>query len=340
MRSTHLPPLITASPDGTNRSDVGVLGVPGTVVLFGGPVNSNMTVGGRVTAGYWLDCDRCCGIEGYFFQLGAAADHANAGSPASVGRPFFDAVSGSPNAELVSSPGFVNGTVQASATTGSLVGAGALFRSCLCCGCNYRFESIIGYRYLSLVDNVSINENLTSTDPAQTLAPLGTNVILNDRFHASNQFHGCDFGLTGTYRYNAWTLSATGSIALGATHEHVEINGDTTVTIPGFPPVTSPGGLLALSSNSGSYNRNVFAVVPEVRLQLGYDINACTRIHVGYNFLYWSRVIRAGEQIDLTVNPALLPPPLPGASPLRPAFSFQGNSFWAQGIDLGVEFRF
>ena len=104
--------------------------------------------------------------------------------------------------------------------------------------------------------------------------------------------------------------------------------------------MTSPGGLLALSSNSGVFNRNVFAVAPETRIHLVYDINARTSIHFGYSFLYWSRVVRAGDQIDPVVNPALLPPPVPGASPLRPAFTFQGTSFWAQGIDLGLDFRF
>ncbi len=64
------------------------------------------------------------------------------------------------------------------------------------------------------------------------------------------------------------------------------------------------------------------------------------RVHAGYSFLYWSEVVRAGDQVDLVVNPDLLPPPLPGASPLRPAFQFQGTGIWAQGIDLGIEFRF
>jgi hypothetical protein len=101
-----------------------------------------------------------------------------------------------------------------------------------------------------------------------------------------------------------------------------------------------PGGLLALSSNIGSHSRDIFTVVPEVRLQLAYDVGPRLRLHAGYDFLYWSQVLRAGDQIDLVVNPDLLPPALPGAFPLRPAFTFQGSSFWAQGIDLGLELRF
>jgi Putative beta barrel porin-7 (BBP7) len=340
MRSANLPPLITASPAGTARADVGVLGAAGTSILFGGPVNSGMEVGGRIGAGYWLDCERTCALEGYFFQLGATATHANAGTPGSVSRPFFNVNTGLPDAQLVSLPGFVDGAVQAGASSGSLLGAGALLRTNLYCDCRCRLDALVGYRYLSLSDNVAISENLTATDPTSVVLPVGTNIVLADNFHTANYFHGCDIGLAGALKWNAWTLEATASVALGSTLERVDINGATSISVPGSSAVTSPGGLLALSSNSGVYSRNVFAVVPETRIHLAYDINACTRIHLGYNFLYWSRVVRAGDQIDLAVNPGLLPPPLPGASPQRPAFTFQGTNFWAQGIDVGLSFRY
>jgi hypothetical protein len=340
MKSANLPPLVTASPAGTAVDNVGVLGAPGAQVLFGGPVNGDLTLGGRLTAGYWFDCERTCGIEAYYFQLGSRTERSSAGTPGNVGRPFFNTFTGAPDAQLVSFPAVTDGIVEASASSGSLLGAGVLARHNLCCGCWYRLDALVGYRFLSLNDNVGITENLISSDPAQIVAPLGTNIIVIDHFHTSNRFHGGDIGLAGEMRWNAWTLGATARIAFGATRERVDISGSTTITVPGFAPVANAGGLLALSSNSGTYTRDVFAVVPEVRLQLGYDLNARTRVHVGYNFLYWSRVARAGDQIDLVVNPALLPPPTPGATPLRPAFSFGDTSFWAQGMNVGIEFRF
>ena len=341
MKSANLPPLVTASPPGTPLGEVGVPGAPGTSVLFGGsPVDGDLRVGGRVTAGLWLDCDRTWGVEGYFFQVGTQAQGFRGGLPSLLGRPFINTATGLPDAELVSFPGFLDGTVQASASSGSLVGAGALGRANLCCGGWYHLDALAGYRYLSLSDRVRIDENLTSTDLAQTVAPLGTNIILTDSFRTSNQFHGGDLGLAGEICWNAWTLSGSGRVALGSTHERADINGATTITVPGSPPEIHPGGLLALSSNSGSHTRNVFAVVPEARVQLAYEVGPHMRVHAGYTFLYWSRLIRAGDQIDLVVNPALLPPHAPGASPARPAFTFQGTGIWAQGIDLGVEFRF
>ena len=48
-----------------------------------------------------------------------------------------------------------------------------------------------------------------------------------------------------------------------------------------------------------------------------------------------------GNQIDLNVNPNLLPPVVtPITGPLQPAPKFDQTSLWIQGIDLGLEFRF
>src|SRR5262249_50837045 len=47
MKGDSLPPLITSSPAGTPQSQAGVLGAPGTAVLFGGSgVNSDLRSGG------------------------------------------------------------------------------------------------------------------------------------------------------------------------------------------------------------------------------------------------------------------------------------------------------
>jgi hypothetical protein len=62
---------------------------------------------------------------------------------------------------------------------------------------------------------------------------------------------------------------------------------------------------------------------------------------VGYTFLYWGEVLRAGNQIDQVVNTNLLPPATgPVSGPLRPAARLADSSFWAQGISLGLELNF
>jgi hypothetical protein len=341
MSGARLPPLLTASPPGTPRAAVGVLGAPGTTVLFGGnQVNQDLRIGGRFTAGMWLDCQQTIGLEAYYFQLNTQATGVTAGSPAIVGRPFFDISKGRPNAELVSLPGIVNGEAPDNASSGGLLGAGLLGRCNLCCGCNYRLDFLVGYRFLYLSDRVVVDENLLSTDPAQVAAPLGTRILITDQFSTQNTFHGLDLGLAGTRWWGKWMLQSQARIAVGDSHEVADIFGATTNIIPGFPATTLPGGLLALTSNIGRHTRDAIAFVPEFDLRLGYQVTPNLRLYAGYTFLFWSQVLRAGDQIDTVVNPGLLPPPILGTTPLRPAFNFNGTSVWAQGINLGLAMRY
>jgi len=129
-------------------------------------------------------------------------------------------------------------------------------------------------------------------------------------------------------------------LALGNTYQEVNISGFTTTTQGGVP-TTDTGGLLAQSTNIGQYSRNQFAVMPQLGANLGLQVTPRLRIIGGYTFLYWSRVARAGDQVDMDVNSRLLPNdtrPLAGDT-RHPQFVFQNVDFWAQGISAGVDYR-
>src|SRR5438093_2968240 len=71
VKGDKLPALVTTSPPGTPPAQRGVLGFPGTAVLFGdSTVNDGWRSGGRAGAGFWFDDRRTSGIETSFFQLG------------------------------------------------------------------------------------------------------------------------------------------------------------------------------------------------------------------------------------------------------------------------------
>ncbi len=56
VKHDSLPALVTTSPVGTPQDEAGVLGQPGTSVLFGNQnVNGAVRPGGRVMGGIWLD---------------------------------------------------------------------------------------------------------------------------------------------------------------------------------------------------------------------------------------------------------------------------------------------
>jgi len=129
-------------------------------------------------------------------------------------------------------------------------------------------------------------------------------------------------------------------VALGSNTQKVRINGSTQLTEAGIPE-TFTGGLLAQRSNIGIYERDEFAVVPELGATLGFHVSPRFSVTVGYTLVYFSNVVRAGEQIDTDLNPGLIPiedNPLNG--PLRPRFLFRQSDFYATGVTVGGDFRF
>src|SRR5205807_1515278 len=109
--------------------------------------------------------------------------------------------------------------------------------------------------------------------------------------------------------------------ALGDSHEVVDIHGSTAITSPSGTTVVTPAGFLATGSNSGSHTRDQIAVVPEIGINVGCQFTKCIRAYVGYSFMYWSSVVRAGDQVDGGVSGTQIPTDTrfnPQAGPARP----------------------
>ena len=343
-KGDHLPPLVTASPPGTARGLTGVLGQPTTQVVTGDSnYNGAMRSGVRVYGGLWLDeCNRF-GIGGDYFYLGRSNNSRTFGAGAGANdvqynRPFFNAATGLPDAELVSFPGVLAGTVTVN-TSSSVQGFNPNFIANLCCCCDYRVDFLVGYRYLNLRDRVDITERLTSVDPTLAGTPVGTQLIVRDSFHTRNTFNGGNIGLYGEKRFGRAYVAGTAAIAFGVTHKVIDVNGSTTTITPGGVPVTQTGGLLAQRTNIGRFTQDDFSVVPAVGARLGYQVTDNLRAFVGYDFIYWSNVTRPGDVIDSAVNPTQLPPgTLQGAA--RPARLAGSADYWLQGISGGLEFRY
>ena len=67
------------------------------------------------------------------------------------------------------------------------------------------------------------------------------------------------------------------------------------------------------------------------------------RATIGYDILYWSRVLRAGDSLDLTVDNRQVPTSpsyQAGVVGSSPQTTFNTSSFWVQGLTLGLEFTF
>lgn len=344
-KGASAPPLVSTSPAGTPITNAGVLGTPGASTFFGGGnLNNQWRSGVRLRAGFWLNQAQTIGFEASGFYLGQDATDFRASSPGSpiLSRPFLNTQTGLPAAELVAFPGVLSGT--ASVSSGSnLYGFGPSLLFNLCCNCDSRVDLLVGYRYLRLRDGITIREDLLATDPAGVRAPLGTQITVIDTFNTTNTFNGGLIGLAGEKRFGNFFLSGRVSVAAGNTHQQVNINGMTQIRSPDGTRTNLVGGLLAQRTNIGTYGFDAFSIVPEVGVSLGYQVSQNVRIFGGYNFLYWTNVSRAAEQIDPGVNPTGIPravPPSTLQGAPRPAFINRENDYWLHGVSAGVEFRF
>lgn len=340
LSDAETPPLAATG----TTSSLGILGRPGTVVLFGGDIDLEPRLGARFTGGVTFGCDGKWGAEASgFFLPNRSVDFA-AGSDGDpiLTRPFFNALTGVEAAEQVANPALpgvlpLTGRVTASLSS-RLWGLEAnLTRQCCwsCCGVN--LDLLGGMRFLQLGENLTITEDLTV--PLTAMAIAGARFQLRDEFATENNFYGGQVGARLTWKWRYLSVEALGKVALGGTQQSVTINGTTVITPLGQAPTTFVGALLAQPTNIGEYEQTRLTILPEAGIRAFVQVTSHLRANLGYTFLYASNVARPGEQIDRVVNPSQLPPGnLVG--PARPAFVFRDTDLWVHGVALGLEYSY
>lgn len=376
VKGESIPPLVTTGVTGATALP-GVLGQPGTAMLFGGSnLDDQEREGGRFGAGFWFNNCHTMGIEASYFFLGSRSlnfDDASSGALGSplIARPFFDVISGIQNAELVAFPGIASGQIHLSTTSmfqggdinlvcvpcctpccnacpGPACGCGDMAKHNLfsksCCGCNYWVSFLGGFRYLQLDEGIGITESSAVNPALPAGAPLfgGSTISIADQFDTHNYFYGPQVGAKAEFCWRRLFVDVLGTVALGDSHEVVDIHGTTAIASPTGTTVV-PAGFLASGSNSGDFSRDRFAVVPEVGINVGCQICKNLRAFVGYSFIYWSSVVRPGDQIDTGLSGTQIPTDTrysPGTGPASPAVVLKSTDFWAQGVSFGLEFRY
>jgi hypothetical protein len=320
-------PLATS---GTN----GIL--PNAPILFGdGSVGNRLAAGARADFGFWVDdCENLgVGLKVWGLNGDSSEFHGQSltGSPV-LARPFYNVVQDQEDAFLVASPGLLVGTLAAD-TNSSMLATEAYLRSSMFAGRGYNIDFIGGYHFLRFDNDLSVFSNSMSIDPAGVV-PVGTIIDVLDEFNAENEFHGGMFGLASEARYGKWSLGSVFKCSVGNMRQTVGIDGYQSVTTPNNASTITPGGILAQPTNMGTYERDVTAWIPELTLNVGYDVRNWLRFTVGYNALWISNAAFAGDQIDYNVNPTQF-----GGNPLigpaSPSFTFQENDYWLHGLTIG-----
>jgi hypothetical protein len=342
VRGNRLPPLVTTSPAGTAQAAAGVLGQPGTTVLFGDSIAGDDTrFGFRLGATAWLDTERGWSVDAGFFYLfdrnNSFTAHSPQGSPI-LARPFFNVATGFPDSQLVAFPGLSTGSVSGSFQNNNFAGFNLDLQEVLVSTDGFRLQPVLGFRYLQFNDRLAVDTNETATG-GNLVAP-GTQIAASDRFTTRNAFYGADLGVRAECFFDRLSVDFIGKLAVGNLRRSVGISGATQITAPGGTPEELAGGLLALASNSGTFKSNEWVVAPEFGIAAGWNFTPNVQLRLGYTFLLLSDVARAGDQVDQLVNPNLIPPAQAGASTSHPAFQLKTTDIWVQTLSLGMGIRF
>jgi hypothetical protein len=345
-RNDHAPALAITTP--IPATSVNPNPQPQTVLFGDGASGLFPTLrhGARVGLGLWFSPEHIRAVEFNFMFLGTAGTNYSVDSSTTpeILRPFFNTNVNTPFVQIVAQPGVSTGNL-AIHTDSSLYGLDLNYRRRVwgvCDPCGLHIDFLTGFRYQHLNENLDITENFTAL-PAALRNPgvQAASGTVTDHFGTRNNFYGWQLGLQAERHWGRWSVDATAKVALGVTESQSNVFGAQNLVINGVP-VTASGGLLALNSNSGVHSGNAFSVLPEVGINLGYQITPRLKAFVGYSFMYWSNVIRPGEQIDTNVDAARIPNFLnPPVAPTTgsPQPRFVRTDYWAQGINFGLQYK-
>jgi hypothetical protein len=216
-------------------------------------------------------------------------------------------------------------------------------------GTTTSIDVMAGFRYLNANTGVEIN-SVSAFSPTIPAGPFvafaGNQLSVLDSFATHNNFYGGQVGIAAKtwFADNLMSLEGSLRIALGTTSEDLTIAGSQVRTFANGTTAVSNGGLLALPSNIGNHHTNAFAQVPELEFKLVYPVGNHLKFSTGVSALYWSKVLRAADQIDRSIDVTQIPnfPLAPGATPTgltAPGVPFTQSALWIVGLSLGVEVK-
>lgn len=357
LEGRHAPPLVTTSPPGTD----GVL--PGAQLLFGGDdLSGGRQPAAKLSFGGWFDPNERLGAVGSFFgvqteTVGFHRESDVTGVPL-LARPVFDTWPGSntgvgPASFVVTDnqrPDFLGfphdlfGNIDVVSHT-DVLGAEGYLRYLLYCAPGRRLDLVGGYQFSRVDNSLRISHNTTLNPPGLFTEERFS---AEDLFSTRNKFHGGVLGLLGEVGQGPIVLSVLAKVGLGNMNEVVDIAGQSSISFTQSDPQFFPqSGILALPTNVGTYKQDKFAFIPEAEVKLTFKLTKNLEASVGYDFIYWSTLALAGEQIE--TNADGLPVvnssqwfggSLDPAGGNRPSFSgITDSSLWLQGLSVGLTFR-
>ncbi len=350
-------PLVSTGPA---ENDEGFLVNSNTTIVYGAPFSpasgGNGTQnfppfsGSRLTLGYALDYRQDLAAEARVFVLQSrSAGFEAQGNSTDLGGagariPVFNTVPYTPgsatdltiseNGLPVFIPGILAGKVVITNSL-RLWGADATAVFNIRRSPEWELSALAGFQYLDLAEGFDLSDTLVGLSGPF----VGQSGAVTDHFGSRNQFYGAAVGLRGGASWGPVSMSVTGRVAVGPSHEVLNVSG--AFQAVNFTASSGPQGIFAQPSNSGSRASNVLAVVPEVEIKFGLDVTPSVRLTLGYDFLFYSSVIRPGNQLNRDLPKGqVFEQGGTSVSLTSPSPLFNKTSFFAQGLSAGVTVRF
>lgn len=325
------------------ESTVLVIEEPDAIPVLGGKkIDMGWRSGARFAVGGWFDECHCWGGEVNYFFLGERSKKFTVasdvdGSPA-LRVPYFNVTDGEEDSSALATPDLYRGYASLNYHNSMQGAEFNVIKPFALCDCNSRFVVLAGFRWWNF------DENLKFFGDSPLISPPS---IYNytDKFCVKNNFYGGQIGASFDYTYCSFFMNVKAKLGLGAICQQTNIDGKFVTDEFHGVVQTFEGGFFAEPTNIGHHKKTKFSVLPELDINIGYQVSDCFRLQVGYSVLYVSNVLYAGKQIDRNINPtqsaniefnedaSLVGIPAPKAK-----MSTEG--LWAQGINAGVEFKF
>lgn len=324
-------------------------------------------MGARFTAGWWADSDYNCGFEVSAFMLERGSDSFSAVAAVS-GNQFLVQTGFNRNVFLVQGGmqsligNFAVFAVRetTSATFGSAANhlwGGELNTRCkaLQFGC-VDVGGLVGVRYIMFQDELAIVNSTRLFRPAgfpvtqgDASASLSSDLTFQtqDRIRIYNNFVGGQIGVDADVKFGSFFVYSRLKGGVGTIFQHARVDSSTQVInrdpVALQPPGrTTAGGLLVGPADVGDHDKTRFGFVGELNLKFGWQVTDWFRAYVGYDGLYMGHFARAANSSVInTLNTNVrVANSTNNVSVSAPAFRFNDQDVWAQGLNFGFEVNY
>lgn len=199
-----------------------------------------------------------------------------------------------------------------------------------------RISEIFGFRYLDLQQSQNLSQALQFVDAPGEAFLIGDNIsTMNGAYSASNQFYGFTVGAKLDAEFGRFYTSLLGKFSGGGVREVTSISEsvNTTSTVDNIPSTIFPSPLNSTST------KTEMAYVLEGNWSAGFHITEHFSIFAGYNIIVMDKAVRPIDNpapVNGTGAVSLAPPTL-----IAPVLNvFESRRFYAQGLNVGLEFRY